>query len=150
MDFGWIKFFNPDKNYGFILQREAGDPDLWFSGSSVRPCDPLEITRNAVVAYNISAQAKRKELCATDIHVLSDEIVRSIETGEKISGTVNYFDERRGFGYVFASAGGSQLFFHKSNSIDGIYAVGDAVSFTVNALDDSLAALEVESENEQH
>ena len=146
MNFGWIKFFNPDKNYGFILQREETAPNIWFSGLSVRPCDPSEITRNAVVAYNISTQPKRKELCATDIHVLSDEIVRSLETGEKISGTVTYHDKGRGFGYITASAGGSRILFRQGDTVNGIPAGGEAVTFKVVCTADSLAALEVEGQ----
>lgn len=58
------------------------------------------------------------------------------------NGTVKFFNNTRGFGFIAQDDGGKDLFVHKSNLIDEI-TEGDKVSYDVEEGEKGLSAVNV-------
>jgi len=58
------------------------------------------------------------------------------------NGTVKFFNNSRGFGFIAPDDGGKDLFVHKSNLIDEI-TEGDKVSYDVEEDEKGLSAVNV-------
>ena len=58
------------------------------------------------------------------------------------NGTVKFFNNVRGFGFIAPDDGGKDLFVHKSNLIDEI-TEGDKVSYDVEEGEKGLSAVNV-------
>ena len=58
------------------------------------------------------------------------------------NGTVKFFNNARGFGFITQDDGGKDLFVHKSNLVDEI-TEGDKVSYDVEESEKGLNAINV-------
>ena len=58
------------------------------------------------------------------------------------NGTVKFFNNTRGFGFIAPDDGGKDLFVHKSNLVDEI-TEGDKVSYDVEEDEKGLSAVNV-------
>lgn len=65
--------------------------------------------------------------------------------GEKVRGTVKWFNEEKGFGFIVRAEGGKDIFVHKS-ALQGTPTLwdGDTVEFTVEEGPKGLSATNVE------
>lgn len=67
MKTGIVKWFNNDKNYGFIAQDEGG-PDLFVHSSNISEESAGWPVQNARVEYEVSSTQKGP--CAVNVRVL--------------------------------------------------------------------------------
>ncbi len=58
------------------------------------------------------------------------------------NGTIKFFNNARGFGFITPDDGGKELFVHKSNLVDEI-TEGDKVSYDVEESEKGLSAINV-------
>jgi cold shock protein len=134
MPTGTVKWYNPDKGFGFIARDEGGD-DL-FVHRSVVGYEPLGEGDRVEFVEGMGPKGPS----AVSVTVLesnpnpvrrsgNDRTPVDVSSLPLQTGTVDRFDEMRGFGFIRTSGGGGDVFFHQS-AVNGIRPrVGDEVEF---------------------
>src|SRR5699024_7270132 len=105
----------------FLLGRRASWPDAAVQGSTFDPLHPL--------ACSLQSQSRRR--CSVSWYFFF--VLRTSEMSDRQTGTVKWFNEAKGFGFITQS-NGPDLFVH-FRSIEGTgfrtLAEGQQVSFVV-------------------
>jgi CspA family cold shock protein len=140
MPTGTVKWYNPEKGFGFI-ERDGGGDDLFVHRSAVGwqtlgEGDRVEFTEGhgpkgpsadsiTVLETNPNPRPERG----------SSGGGRSFQSSVDVSslpietGTVDRFDETRGFGFIKPHSGGADVFFHHSAVAGAPVRPGDQVEF---------------------
>lgn len=73
------------------------------------------------------------------------EVARAqkIDDRHTFTGTVNFFDIEKGFGFIQADEDMDDLFFHKSACVDGVPYDKDRVTFTISEGPKGLCAIHI-------
>ena len=133
---GTVKWFNAEKGFGFIARDEGGD-DL-FVHRSVLGLEPLGEGDRVEFVEGMGP----KGASAVQVTVLESNPnppARTAHTREAVdvsglpvqTGTVDRFDEIRGFGFIRPTSGGGSgdVFFHQS-AVNGVRPrIGDEVEY---------------------
>ena len=138
MPTGTVKWFNAEKGFGFIARDEGGD-DL-FVHRSVLGLEPLGEGDRVEFVEGMGPKGPS----AVQVTVLesnptppqrgggggASRTPADLSSMPLVTGTVDRFDEIRGFGFIRPTSGGSgDVFFHQS-SVTGVRPrVGDEVEF---------------------
>jgi cold shock CspA family protein len=135
MPTGTVKWFNAEKGFGFIARDEGGD-DL-FVHRSVLGLEPLgegdrvefvegmgpkgpSAASVTVLETNPNPPARSEGASRAPVDVSNLPVA---------TGTVDRFDEMRGFGFIRPTAGGGDVFFHQS-AVNGLRPrVGEEVEY---------------------
>jgi CspA family cold shock protein len=136
MPTGTVKWYNPEKGFGFI-ERDGGGDDLFVHRSAVGwqtlgEGDRVEFTEGhgpkgpsaesiTVIQQNPNP---RPERAARGFAPTVD-----VDSLPVVTGTVDRFDETRGFGFIKPSEGGADVFFHHSGVAGAPVRPGDLVEF---------------------
>lgn len=136
MPTGTVKWFNAEKGFGFIARDEGGD-DL-FVHRSVLGLEPLGEGDRVDFVEGMGPKGPS----AVQVTVLqanpnppqragggASRTPVDVSNMPLMTGTVDRFDEMRGFGFIRPASGGGDVFFHQS-AVNGIRPrVGEEVEF---------------------
>ncbi|HVL79740.1 MAG TPA: cold-shock protein, partial [Sphingomicrobium sp.] len=124
---GVVKFFNPQKGFGFIV-REDGGEDVFVHISAVEQAGLTDLADGQPLEFTLVDRGGR--VSATNIKIDGDPLPvergsgggagaggggqqRQL-TGEKASGTVKFFNAMKGFGFIQRDDGQPDAFVHIS------------------------------------
>ena len=127
---GVVKFFNPQKGFGFIVRDDGGE-DVFVHISAVEQAGLTDLADGQPLEFTLVDRGGR--ISATDIKIEGEpmEIVRTPRpegggfgsgdrgpqrqlTGEKAQGTVKFFNAMKGFGFISRDDGQPDAFVHIS------------------------------------
>ncbi len=123
---GVVKFFNPQKGFGFIVRDDGGE-DVFVHISAVEQANltdladgqPLEFTlvdrggRISATNLRIEGEPMAVERSGGGAGASSGGPQRQL-TGEKATGTVKFFNAMKGFGFIQRDDGQPDAFVHIS------------------------------------
>ncbi len=128
---GVVKFFNPQKGFGFIVRDDGGE-DVFVHISAVEQAGLTDLADGQPLAFTLVDRGGK--ISATDLKIEGEpmEIVRTPRpegaggfggndrgpqrqlTGEKAQGTVKFFNAMKGFGFISRDDGQPDAFVHIS------------------------------------
>ena len=128
---GVVKFFNPQKGFGFIVRDDGGE-DVFVHISAVEAAGLTDLADGQPLEFTLVDRGGR--ISATDIKIDGEpmEVVRTPRpegasgggfsdrgpqrqlTGEKAQGTVKFFNSMKGFGFISRDDGQPDAFVHIS------------------------------------
>ena len=116
---GIVKFFNVQKGFGFI-QQEGGGEDIFVHISAVERAGLEGLAEGQELQYNLVDRGGK--VSAQDLQVVGDVIAVAAKpaapsrelTGERVTGTVKFFNAMKGFGFLVRDDGQPDAFVHIS------------------------------------
>jgi len=116
---GVVKFFNPQKGFGFIVRDDGGD-DVFVHISAVEQAGLTDLADGQPLEFTLVDRGGR--ISATNLRIEGDPMpVERAErgpqrqlTGEKAQGTVKFFNAMKGFGFIQRDDGQPDAFVHIS------------------------------------
>ena len=116
---GVVKFFNSAKGFGFI-QREEGGEDVFVHISAVERAGLEGLGEGQQLEFTLVDRGGK--ISASDIQLVGDVVaVEKREappqrelTGERVTGTVKFFNAMKGFGFITRDDGQPDAFVHIS------------------------------------
>jgi cold shock protein len=116
---GIVKFFNPQKGFGFIVRDDGGE-DVFVHISAVEQAGLSDLADGQPLEFTLVDRGGR--VSATNLRIEGDPMpVERAErgpqrqlTGEKASGTVKFFNSMKGFGFIQRDDGQPDAFVHIS------------------------------------
>jgi CspA family cold shock protein len=116
---GVVKFFNPQKGFGFIVRDDGGE-DVFVHISAVEQAGLSDLAEGQPLGFTLVDRGGR--ISATNLQIEGEPMpVERAErgpqrqlTGEKASGTVKFFNAMKGFGFIQRDDGQPDAFVHIS------------------------------------
>src|SRR5690349_2564237 len=116
---GVVKFFNPQKGFGFIVRDDGGE-DVFVHISAVEGAGLTDLADGQPLEFTLVDRGGR--ISATNLRIEGEPMaVERAErgpqrqlTGEKASGTVKFFNAMKGFGFIQRDDGQPDAFVHIS------------------------------------
>ncbi|MEO5578347.1 MAG: cold-shock protein [Sphingomicrobium sp.] len=128
---GIVKFFNPQKGFGFIVRDDGGE-DVFVHISAVEQAGLTDLADGQPLEFTLVDRGGR--VSATDIKIAGEPMAVSRApreeggeggggdrggpqrqlTGEKAQGTVKFFNAMKGFGFISRDDGQADAFVHIS------------------------------------
>jgi CspA family cold shock protein len=144
---GTVKWFNDSKGYGFLERDGGGDVFVHFSaiqGSGHRTLVEGQRVEFAVVQGDRGPQADQVIATSPGPQAAAQEQAEVIE-GERETGTVKWFNESKGFGFIERDRGGDVFVHHSDVRASGFRVLdqGQRVEFAVRQGTKGLRAAEV-------
>jgi CspA family cold shock protein len=119
---GIVKFFNPQKGFGFIVRDDGGE-DVFVHISAVEQAGLTGLAEGQPLEFTLVDRGGR--VSATDLKIEGEPLPvperasrdsgpqRQL-TGEKAQGTVKFFNAMKGFGFISRDDGQPDAFVHIS------------------------------------
>src|SRR5436305_6004158 len=116
---GVVKFFNPQKGFGFIVRDDGGE-DVFVHISAVEQAGLTDLADGQPLEFTLVDRGGR--ISASNIRIEGEPLAveraqaapqRQL-TGEKASGTVKFFNAMKGFGFIQRDDGQPDAFVHIS------------------------------------
>ncbi len=116
---GVVKFFNPQKGFGFIVRDDGGE-DVFVHISAVEQAGLTDLADGQPLEFTLVDRGGR--ISATNLRIEGEPMAveraeRAPErqlTGEKAQGTVKFFNSMKGFGFIQRDDGQPDAFVHIS------------------------------------
>jgi CspA family cold shock protein len=116
---GVVKFFNPQKGFGFVVRDDGGE-DVFVHISAVEQAGLTDLADGQPLEFTLVDRGGR--ISATNLRIDGEPLaVERAErapqrqlTGEKASGTVKFFNAMKGFGFIQRDDGQPDAFVHIS------------------------------------
>ena len=136
---GTVVWYEPSKGYGFV-QPDGGGPQIFVHSSAI-------VTRGVVSeGQRVAFLVGEGERGPQAEHLLPLASGVGVPTaGDGADGTVSWYDEGKGFGFVIPDSGGDDVFVHARALADGLTSLseGDRVAYEVVRVDKGPQAREV-------
>ena len=134
---GIVKFFNSQKGFGFI-QQETGGEDVFVHISAVERAGLEGLAEGQELEFNLVDRGGK--ISAQDLQVVGDVIAVAPRaapaapqrelTGERVTGTVKFFNSMKGFGFLVRDDGQPDAFVHISAvERSGLSAINEGERF---------------------
>ncbi len=133
---GVVKFFNAQKGFGFI-QQETGGEDVFVHISAVERAGLEGLAEGQQLEFNLVDRGGK--ISAQDLQVVGDVIAVAPRapaapqrelTGERVTGTVKFFNSMKGFGFLVRDDGQPDAFVHISAvERSGLSAINEGERF---------------------
>ena len=135
---GTVKWFNRTKGFGFI-RPDGGDRDVFVHISDVQRASLVTLSEGQELSYETAV--RKGKTSAVDL-TFSGAIIPS-DSGEgsgdedssaRQTGTVSWYEDSKGFGFIGPDAGGRDVFVHKTavgRSGLGTLKEGDRISYVI-------------------
>ncbi len=107
MPAGTVLWFNPTKGFGFI-KRDGGGKDVFIHVNEIKLVGRTEVREGQRIAFEVDMSPKGKPT-AKKLNLLDIPVGKHQE-----SGTVKWFDPRKGYGFIVPGCGGGDVFLHIS------------------------------------
>jgi CspA family cold shock protein len=127
---GTITWYEPGKGYGFVSP-DGGGADIFVHSSAI--VTGGVVTDGQRVAFLV-VEGERGPQAANLIPLAAGAGLAAVATGaDGADGTVSWYDEAKGFGFVKPDSGAGDVFVHARALADGLtwLAEGDRVAFEV-------------------
>ncbi|HEX6218674.1 MAG TPA: cold-shock protein [Sphingomicrobium sp.] len=116
---GVVKFFNPQKGFGFIVRDDGGE-DVFVHISAVEQAGLADLADGQPLEFTLVDRGGK--VSATNLRIDGEPMAveRAAQapqrtlTGEKASGTVKFFNAMKGFGFIQRDDGQPDAFVHIS------------------------------------
>ena len=116
---GIVKFFNPQKGFGFIVRDDGGE-DVFVHISAVEQAGLTDLADGQPLEFTLVDRGGR--ISATNLRIDGEPMAveraeRAPErklTGEKATGVVKFFNAMKGFGFIQRDDGQPDAFVHIS------------------------------------
>jgi CspA family cold shock protein len=116
---GTVKFFNPQKGFGFVVRDDGGE-DVFVHISAVEQAGLTDLADGQPLEFTLVDRGGR--ISATNLRIDGEPMaVERAErapqrqlTGEKATGTVKFFNSMKGFGFIQRDDGQPDAFVHIS------------------------------------
>ena len=116
---GVVKFFNPQKGFGFIVRDDGGE-DVFVHISAVEQAGLADLADGQPLEFTLVDRGGR--ISATNLRIDGEPMAveraaatpQRTLTGEKASGTVKFFNAMKGFGFIQRDDGQPDAFVHIS------------------------------------
>lgn len=132
---GIVKFFNSQKGFGFI-QQEGGGEDVFVHISAVERAGLESLAEGQELQFNLIDRGGK--VSAQDLQIVGDVIAAPQKpaapqrelTGERVTGTVKFFNAMKGFGFLVRDDGQPDAFVHISAvERSGLSAINEGERF---------------------
>lgn len=169
--YGTVKWFNVQKSFGFILPSAGGEDVFFHYSEAVRGIIPNE---GDSVEYSLKTDKNGKSIGAkvknktqkkakpTTMPTVTPYSTPAVPfTGAmyghpamvaaygKRMGTVKFFDETKGYGFIIPDMGGRDVHVHKSNIFGGELSKDDAVEYQEELVNGKVQAVGVSRKRNQ-
>lgn len=123
---GTVSWYEPAKGYGFITP-DGGGGEIFVHSSAIVGGGVLSDGQR--VAFLVVDGQKGPQ--ADHLLPLGDEAAQQAAVPDGADGTVSWYDEDKGFGFIVPDAGGPDVFVHVRALADGLPVLdeGDRVAF---------------------
>ena len=116
---GVVKFFNPQKGFGFVVRDDGGE-DVFVHISAVEQAGLTDLADGQPLEFTLVDRGGR--ISATNLRIDGEPMAveraeRAPErklTGEKATGVVKFFNAMKGFGFIQRDDGQPDAFVHIS------------------------------------
>lgn len=113
---GTVKFFNADKGYGFITP-DGHYQDVFVHMKQVQASGLTGLREEDKVNFVVATDQQRQDRTfATSIELIESKSEQraAVKAGRSDTGTVKWFNDKKGYGFIAPEDGGKDVFVHIS------------------------------------
>ena len=127
MSQGTVRWFDPERGFGFLAPRD-GSADLFVHASEIVSGDGARVLREGqAVEFEVGEGERGPQ--ARHVRVTAD---MAPDTPVGVLGTVAWYEPGKGYGFVTPDGGGPEMFVHSSAIVvGGVVSAGQRVAFLV-------------------
>jgi len=107
-----VKWFNPTKGFGFV-QPDDGSPDAFLHVSILEQAGRRDIPDAAKIVCMVVQSPKGPQVTSiVDVEPPEPGLAQPTDESDSeiVEGTVKFFDEAKGFGFIIPDSGGQDVF----------------------------------------
>jgi CspA family cold shock protein len=129
---GTVRWFDPERGFGFLAP-EDGSADLFVHASEIVGEGGTRLLREGQVVEFEVGEGERGPQAEHVVPLGAGAGQATAAEADGADGTVSWYDEEKGFGFVTPDAGGEDVFVHAKALAEGLtwLTEGDRVAYEV-------------------